>query len=115
MTSEQINAPTLAPAPAPEPEKPTADEVLESLTGYDELAIEKAFGSDVESIMSSGKGLVYLRALVFAQELHGGAKHDEAKKTALTLTVKDLNGRFRDDTDGDDPDLPGSESGKDGA
>lgn len=105
---------TAAPDPEPAPELPSSDEVMESLTGYDELAIEKAFGDEVESLIRKGRGLTYLRALVFAQELHGGAKHDEAKKTALTMTVKELNGRFREENEDGDPELPGSESGKDG-
>lgn len=103
---------TLASEAPAAPKLPTTDEVLESLTGYDELAIEKAFGTDVESLMRSGKGLTYLRSLVFAQELHGGAKHDEAKKRALSLSVKELNARFSEPDDDDD--LPGSDTGKDG-
>ncbi len=106
---------TIGPVPEPpaEEQKPTSDEVLDTLTGYDELAIEKAFGTHIEALIRGGQGLRYLRALVFAQELHNGAKHDEAKRTAMELTGKQLGERFRDEDPDDD--LPGSDTGKDGA
>lgn len=113
MTTEPFDPPTPIMKPEPEPEKPTAAEVMDTLTGYDEIAIEKAFGADIEALINAGKGLTYLRALVFALELHAGAKHDEAKRRALSLPGKALGERFREQED-DDPDLPGSETGKDG-
>lgn len=108
---------TAAPDPAPEPEeqKPSPTEVMETLTGYDELAIEKAFGAEIEALIDRGSGLRYLRALAFVQELHKGAKHDEAKRTAMELTSKALGERFREPDPDDDPDLPGSAAGKAGA
>lgn len=108
MTSAPV--PQIGPAPKPD-DLPSTDEVLDTFTGFDEIAVEKAFGTHVEALLRAGKGLTYLRALAFVQELHGGSKHDDAKKRALSLTVKELNGRFREE---DDVELPGSESGKDG-
>lgn len=112
LTPDEIEPPTPIGAKPPEPEKPTPGEVMDTLTGYDEIAIEKAFGADIETLINAGKGLTYLRALVFAQELHDGAKHEEAKRTALSLPSKDLADRFLEPEDDDD--LPGSETGKDG-
>lgn len=106
--------PPIAAAPDPEPEKPTPGEVMDTLTGYDELAIEKAFGAEIEALIERGSGLRYLRALAFAQELHNGATHADAFKTAQSLPGKDLAARFREGGNEDDA-LPGSESGKDGA
>lgn len=111
MTTEPLNPPTPIGSKPEEPKPPTPDEVLDTCTGYDELAIEKAFGADVETLINSGQGLKYLRALAFVQELHGGAKHDEAKKTALSLPVKALNDRFSEPEPDDE--LPGSDTGKD--
>lgn len=106
-------APAPDPAPEPEEQKPTAAEVIDTLTGYDELAIEKAFGADVETLARDGKWLRYLRAVAFGQELHKGATAADAYKTVLTLTQGELGDRFRDEDPDEDPDLPGSETGKD--
>jgi hypothetical protein len=49
------------------PQKTSADEVLGTLTGYDEIAIAKKFGDEVLDLMER-KPLTGLRALVYIQK-----------------------------------------------
>lgn len=103
---------TDAPEPEPEPEetRPTSEDVLGSLTGYDEIAIEKAFGGSVGHLARTNAS-TFSRALVFATFLHAGEKHEDARKHALSLTINEINETFAPDEDDDE--LPGSETGKD--
>lgn len=89
--------------------KPTADDVMESLTGFDEIAIEQAFGDDISRIAVTSVGK-FGRALGFVLLRRGGLKDSEAKKQILGLTRAELDDMFAD-AEGDE--LPGSESGKD--
>lgn len=98
------------PDDAAEDTRPTATEVLQSLTGYDEIAVEKAFGSPITTLANINRS-TFGRALVFAIRLHAGDKHEPAKTYAMGLTIGEIDDHFADD---DDDELPGSESGKDG-
>jgi hypothetical protein len=49
------------------PTKMSADEVLGTLTGYDEIAIAKKFGAEVLDLMET-RPLTGLRALVYIQK-----------------------------------------------
>lgn len=105
MSTPQI----IGPAPAPtEDAKLSSSDVLNSMTGHDEIAVEKAFGKTIETL-SDTTGIGFLRALVFVVEVHGGAKHDAAKATVLDMTIGELNERFESDPVDE---LPGSEAGK---
>lgn len=97
--------------PIPEPELPSSTEILESLTGFDEIAIEKAFGASIGDLARTNAS-TFSRALLFATFLHEGDKHDAARKRALDLTIGQVNASMRDE-DEDDDELPGSEVGKD--
>lgn len=104
---------TKTPAEAGEQEqqtKPTADEVLESLTGFDEIAIEQAFGSDITSLarVSVGK---FGRALAFVLARRDGMSDKDAKARTLGLTRREVDDLFAEDDD----QLPGSEAGKGGS
>lgn len=87
-------------------------EVVESLTGHDEAAIEKVFGRSVEDL-AENTGSQFLRALLFAVHRHDGMTDANAYKAVMDLTLRDLKTKFATDDEGEDPDLPGSESGKD--
>lgn len=89
--------------------KLTASDVMDTLTGFDEIAIEQAFGEDVSRLahVSVGK---FGRALAFVLARRGGMKDAEAKKHVLGLTRREVEDMFADDEGGD---LPGSEAGKD--
>lgn len=93
----------------PKPNEPelTSSEVLESLTGYEELAIEKSFGSVIEAMTKTPSK--FGRALVFILKRREGLKDNEAKNYALELTMRAVDDHFKPD---EDEDLPGSEAGK---
>lgn len=74
----------------------SADEVFESLNGFDEIAIEKAFG-EVTSLKD--KPMMFLRALLFIETRREGKKDNEAKQVAMNATMKQLTDYFRGDED----------------
>lgn len=94
--------------------KPTADEVMGSITGYDEIAISRAFKTDIGDMRE--KGFTFLRALVFVHQRRQGKKDAEAYQHAMELPMRALTEDYfepePDDLDPDDPDTP---AGKDSA
>lgn len=90
---------------------PTDAELLESLTGYEELAIEEAFGKTLD-VLAAGSNTMLNRALIFVDLRRGGAKVAEARKQAMELPVKTVLERFAADEDELMPDEPVGESGK---
>lgn len=86
----------------------TSTEVLGSLTGYDELAIEQQFGGPIEGMTKTPSK--FGRALVFVLKRREGLKDPAAKKYALDLTMSAVDDHFKPD---EDDELPGSEAGKD--
>lgn len=90
-------------------EKPTVEEMAESLTGFEELAIKAHFDATVDSFDS---GTMLLRALVFVQHTRAGMKAKDAKDAAMALTIKALPEQFAEDTEVT-PDEPVTAAGKD--
>ena len=78
--------------------KITVKECAESLTGYEEQAIEKAFGKPLEEL-AEGSLSGLLRALAFAVFKRSGQDSAEAKRSALELTRKQAEEFFADDPD----------------
>lgn len=74
----------------------SADEVFESLNGFDEIAIERAFG-EVTSLKD--KPMMFLRALLFTEKRRDGQTDREAKQAAMDATMSDLMDYFRPDED----------------
>lgn len=72
--------------------KISLDELTDSLTGYDELAVEQAFGADIYDLGS----IRQIRAGIFCHRRRQGDKHDEAKKFAMGLTVRAVLDYFPD-------------------
>lgn len=87
--------------------KITADEMTESLTGFDEIAIEKAFG-DVWETLANRRPSTFNRALIFVHFTREGQNANEARKAALTLTLGQTTSFFTDEDDD-----PEDETGKD--
>lgn len=98
-----------------------ASEFVETLTGYDEIAIAKRFEADITELRS--RGTMFLRCLVFVHLCREGARHADAYTKALEMPFRDVNGYFapepKKDTEGEhgpaddgEPD-PETESGKD--
>lgn len=76
----------------------TVDEMADSLTGFEELAIAKHFGDEFSALMQ--KPTMFLRALVMVHAARDeNTKADAAKKTAMEMTLRAVNGYFRDDSD----------------
>lgn len=98
-------------APAVDTARPTVDELLNSLTGYDELAITKAFDKSIFELAEQAASH-YLRALIFVTELRAGKKADEAKKSVLSLTIRQAQDFFSDEPDEPTPDAPITSAGK---
>lgn len=89
----------------------TVADVLESLTGYDEYAIEKHMGVDIYDILMS-KNVRTHRCLIFVSHLRQGKTPEEAKDEAQSLRSGDVLGYFADDPEEIDPEEPETEAGK---
>ncbi|KRF19663.1 hypothetical protein [Nocardioides sp. Soil796] len=81
-----------------EEKKITADEFIESLTGFEEIAIAKAFGDEVFNL-AQNKETMFVRALVFVHFKREGSNDPEAKKQALSMTLKAAQSMFADEDD----------------
>ena len=92
----------------------TGKEVLESVTGFEEIAIVKAFGLTVEALSSDkSRRLTFARSMVFIVFKRQGKKDAEAKDAALALTIKQVNEFFVPEPDDVDEDDADSDAGKD--
>lgn len=89
--------------------KLTYNEHLELLTGFDEIAIEKWFGEDIDSLRFTMK----CRALLFTRNTRLGQQPKDAHKAAMSLTLKQVGDAFADDEDEPLPEEPVTETGKD--
>ncbi|HWI43269.1 MAG TPA: hypothetical protein VNS81_06585 [Nocardioides sp.] len=95
-------------------------ELFLSLTGFDEIAIAKAFGAEVSEIAEVDpqgqpkRQYTLLRALAFVHQRRQGLKDGDAFKAAMNLTLQDVTDYFADeDEDELDPDDPVGDQGKD--
>ena len=89
----------------------TQAELMESITGFDELAVDKHFGIDVY-IGDPSHPVTLLRALVFIDRRHHGDTDAQAKEHALGLTISAVHDYFSDDPEDFDPEEPDSDAGK---
>ena len=93
----------------------TQTDLVKSITGYDELAVEKFF-PDVDLFPDDeklGKPLRYMRALVFVHKRHDKVKDAEAAHQALEMPVRVVTDYFADEPDDDVADeLAESDLGK---
>jgi hypothetical protein len=80
----------------------TAEEVLDSLSGFDEMAIKQHFGATLAELTKDETMLG--RALVFVVKRRDGASDDTARNDALNLSLKGVLGYFAEESE---------ESGKD--
>lgn len=88
-------------------EKINADELFESINGFEEIAVEKAFGSDPSEIAQAGKMVKFLRVLAFIQAKREGSNDMQAKQHAMSLPVKALTDLFIVNEDDDESDESG--------
>ncbi|MCM0618778.1 hypothetical protein [Nocardioides bruguierae] len=118
MTTNPATTTTPGPAGvstgAPEPQV-TVDEMIQSLTGFDELAIEKHFnGFDIYTD-GEARGIRAMRALAFVQFRRNEMKDLDAFKAAQGLSFREVSSMYLPDELELDPDAPETASGKDSA
>jgi len=89
----------------------TVNEMIDSLTGYDEIAIAKAFDAEW-TVLAEAKPITFARALVFVDRRRGGLDDKKAKVAALEMTVGQVNSYFAED-DEPMPEDPVTPAGKD--
>lgn len=92
----------------------TANEMVESLTGFEEIAIANQFGAEITELFEK-RPMGAVRALVFVDMTRSGLTTPDAKRAALELTIKQVTGYFLAEEDEPMPDDPVTESGKDAA
>ena len=80
----------------------TAEEVLDSLTGFDEMAIKQHFGAPISDLATDQSMLA--RALVFVLRRRDGNSDDDARNQVLAMSLKEILGFFSEES---------AESGKD--
>lgn len=88
----------------------TAEEAIESLTGFDELAIAKHFGMEW-SDLAEKKPSTFTRALVFVHLTREGRSAQDAKNEVMGMTLGTVQGYFSTE-DEPMPEDPITESGK---
>lgn len=90
------------------------NDLLDSLTGFEELAISERFGFDITTLLDRSATMAG-RALVFTEKTRSGQKPGDAYKGAMSMTVRAVNDHF--DTD-EEPEVledeTVTEQGKDG-
>lgn len=89
----------------------TASEMVESLTGFEEIAIEKHMGIDPYAD-GERKPLKVMRALVFIRATRDGMDAAKAREHAMSLSMGQVQEQFADDEPEIDPDAPETEPGK---
>lgn len=94
--------------------KVSVSEMSESITGFDEIAIERVMGVDLYA-QDNQKPMMLMRSLVFVAFKREGLADHEAREKALSLSVKDINNFFEEEADDAIPSEPDSEQGKDGS
>lgn len=75
-----------------EAEKIDPEALLESLNGYEEIAIEKAFGFSLDNLEDNA--MRGIRALVFVLRRRDGLDHKAAHRAAMELTIGQLMDMF---------------------
>jgi hypothetical protein len=89
----------------------TANEMLESLTGFDEQAIAAHFGAEALELAEK-KPTMLARALAFVHMTREGADAKSAKKQAMELTIRQANDYFLDSEDEVMPEEPVTAEGE---
>jgi hypothetical protein len=74
-------------------DRPSVEDVMGSLNGFDEIAIEQRFGD-----LSGLSGMRTVRALQFVRIRRGGVKDPDAYAAAMALTLRELQELFAQET-----------------
>lgn len=93
-------------------DKITASEMVQSLTGFEELAIEHHMKIDPYAD-GARKPLSVMRALVFVLRKREGLKDHEARQAAMGMPMSEVQGFFAEEGPEDiDPENPETPSGE---
>lgn len=78
--------------------------VANSVTGYDEIAIQQRFGMTLQDAGQNGS--MFVRVLYFVHLKHeGGLKDSDAHKSVMEMTIGELDEKFdKSGASTDDPD-----------
>lgn len=77
--------------------------LFESMTGFDEIAIERMFGKSADVMRNSGAETLLLRSLVFVAYRREGLKDPEAFKKVMNAPMKEINAFIEQRAAGDAP------------
>lgn len=89
----------------------SGEDFFMSLNGFDEIAIAKSFGVDIDHLRTTP--FTFLRALVFVHKRRAEDLPDvKAYAAAQELTIGELQDYFPDPEPEMDPDDPDTEAGK---
>lgn len=91
-------------------QKMSGAEMVQSLTGFDEIAIEQAFNKPLDQLANSNTMLA--RALVFVDLRREGRNDGQARKDAMGMSIREVLAYFPDDEDEVMPEEPVTEQGK---
>lgn len=90
----------------------TADELTETITGYDEEAIAREFGGFDLYADAEAKPVTMLRALIFVHKRHDPATSDKAAfEGAMGMPLGKVQDYFADDNEANPAD-PDTDAGK---
>lgn len=94
------------PGPVPGEEGLHADVLADSMTGFDQIAIGRFFGTTFAELAKDE--LMLLRALYFVDRKHAGDGTPAADKVAfqavMTMPIGEVRDAFANEDDGGDPD-----------
>ena len=76
-----------------EDSRPTVSGVAESMTGFDEIAIEQLFRVPIERL----SGTLQMRAMVFVLNRRDGMNDADAFKAVMNLPFAEVDAQFRDE------------------
>lgn len=76
----------------------TSDEVFDSITGHDEMAIAQHFGQTVGDLLVTNPSM-YTRALAFVVKRRAGVNDDDARNAVLEMPMKDVFTFFATEAD----------------
>lgn len=85
MSNEAVNL-----GPLPGIENVDAEEVGRSLTGFDEVAIKRAFGASIGDLPET----IIMRALLFVLLRRDGVKDSNAHKACMELPLGEVSDKF---------------------
>jgi len=71
----------------------THEEVFDSITGFDEIAITTHFGHTLGELTVTDSSM-FVRALIFVVKRREGLDDVKAREAALALTLKECNEEF---------------------